>query len=122
MYRVTHPGDPQGTEYKTATQAIRGMAGAVLALPLTDAEQRAFKRWYTQRAYRSVSQQLRVRGSRYEMHVQVNGERLLFVIEPPPPLPFQHTQPTPVVRVCVPPQGNAGDGSEAHGGPPPCTA
>lgn len=100
MYRVRHIGDPQGAQFGKATQAIRSMAGAIRALPLSDGERAAFEIWYNHRNYRSVAQAIR-NGQRYELAVSVGGERQKFVIEPLPPLRHEHPTETPVARASV---------------------
>ena len=111
MYRVRHQSDPIGVEFSTATQAIRGMARAVRALPLNRGERKAFAHWYTYRNYRGAAVKVR-QGHRYEIAVSVRGERQTFVIEPPPPRGQPET-PTPVVRLAL-----VRDGSETPHHPP----
>ena len=95
MYRLTHDGKEE--PFDTRTQAIRGMARAVRDQALTDGERRAFELWYVRRNYRSVAALLR-KGHRYELSVSVSGERRIFAIDPPPPLPFEHPAQVPVTR------------------------
>ena len=87
MYRLTYDG--RSEEHDRRTQAVRALAGAVRAQPLTDSERQAFNRWYTHRNYRSAALAL-YHGHRYELHVSVSGRRRTFAIDPPPP-----SSPTP---------------------------
>ena len=95
MYRLTHNGETE--EYASRTRAIRALAGAVRAQPLTDGERKAFDRWYTNRNFRSVSLALYNR-NRYELRVSVAGERRTFAIDPSPPLPHEHPAQVPVTH------------------------
>jgi hypothetical protein len=101
VYRLTYD-DGRVEEFETGTRAIRGMARAVRAQLSLPGERQAFAAWYDQRNYRSAAASLRD-GHRYELGVQVNGERRVFTIEPPPPPPFQHRPKRPVTRTDAPP-------------------
>jgi ferric-dicitrate binding protein FerR (iron transport regulator) len=95
VHRLTYDGNEQA--YRTRTQAIRAMAGVIQGMPLTDAERRAFKFWYTHHNYHSVALAL-YRGHRYELRVSVAGKRRIFAIDPPPPPPTRHPPQVPVTR------------------------
>lgn len=112
MWRMRHIEDPEGVQFPKSGQAIRGMARAIRSLPLTEAEQRAFTRWYTYRQYRSVALALHS-GRRYEFAVSVNGTRQTYVIES---LPVTPENPAP--HASLPPEAARG-GSEAPGRCPP---
>lgn len=93
MYQLTYDGTTE--LHQTGTQAIRAMAKAIRAQPLTAGERTAFNRWYTHHKYRSVALILR-RGQRYQLRVSVAGERRLFAIDPP----TRHPQ-IPVTRDAI---------------------
>lgn len=90
VYRLTYGQTEE--RHHTRTQAIRAMARAIHAQPLTAGERFAFNRWYTNRNYRSAATKLHG-GHRYELRVSVGGERRIFAIHPPP-----HTPQAPVTR------------------------
>lgn len=94
MYRLKYG---EVTEpHRTRTQAIRAMARAVRAQPLSTGERFAFDRWYTFHNYRSVAHVLHT-GHRYELRISVAGKRRLFAIDPPRH-PTRHTPQIPVTR------------------------
>ncbi|MGY0061177.1 hypothetical protein ACWY4P_32320 [Streptomyces sp. LZ34] len=95
MHRLTYDGNEE--TYRARTEAIRAMAGAIQDMPLTVAERRAFKFWYTHHNYRSVALAL-YRGSRYELRVSVAGVRRVFAIDPLPPRPARHAPQILVTR------------------------
>lgn len=99
MYRLTYGRTTE--PYRTGTQAIRALARAVRAQPLTTGEREAFNRWYVLRNYRSVAQSLR-KGHRYEIRVSIAGERRIFAVAPPPPHPLRHAPQVPVTRQDLP--------------------
>lgn len=80
VYQLTYGGTTE--LHHTGTQAIRALARAVHAQPLTVGERTAFNRWYTHHKYRSVALLLR-NGHRYQLRTSVAGERRLFAIDPP---------------------------------------
>lgn len=66
--------DGSAARYKTATQAIRGVALMVREMPLTKGERKAFNTWYIYRNYRSAAFTL-IQDGHYEMPLSIKGER-----------------------------------------------
>ena len=67
--------------YFSRSRAVRGMAGAIRGLDLTDTERRAWHRWYTPENYQKANAAL-YRGRTFELVLSVRGARTIFRIVP----------------------------------------
>lgn len=87
MFVLTYEGQEEPEDFPCASLAVRAMAQAIDASPLTERERRAWAREATADYFEAVKRIVE-RGQRYQLRLSVDGVFRLFAIDPPPTGPL----------------------------------